>query len=74
MLAGSRHGSAVTFVKTYDGSNPNYRTAAYKGTLSDDGTEIEGRWIISGIWSGKFLMVRPPRKAVSVPSKAFERA
>ena len=73
-LSGSRQGGAVAFVKTYDGSNPNYRTVEYEGTLSDDGTEIEGRWIISRIWFGKFLMIRPAGMAESVSSKAYERA
>ena len=72
-LSGSRQGGAVAFVKTYDGSNPNYRTVEYEGTLSGDGTEIEGRWIISTIWCGKFLMTRPAGKAESVSRKAFER-
>jgi hypothetical protein len=57
-LAGTRQGSAVSFVKTYDGSNPNYRTVAYDGTVNGDATEIEGRWRIPGGWSGKFLMTR----------------
>jgi hypothetical protein len=73
-LLGSRHGGTVTFVKTYEGSNPNYQTVQYEGTLSGDGTEIEGRWIISRIWSGKFLMIRPPGKAESVSRKVFEHA
>jgi hypothetical protein len=73
-LSGSRHGSAVGFVKTYEGSNPNYRTVEYKGTLSGDGTEIEGRWIISKVWSGKFLMIRPAGRAESVSGKVFEHA
>jgi hypothetical protein len=73
-LSGSRHGGAVAFVKTYDGNNPNYRTVEYEGTLSGDGTEIEGRWIISRMWSGKFLMIRPAGKAESVSDKVFERA
>jgi hypothetical protein len=75
-LSGSRHGGAVAFVKTYDGDNPLYRPIAYEGTLSGDGTKIEGRWTISGILSGRFLMIRPARKAEaeSVSRKVFERA
>src|SRR6266404_5756643 len=73
-LSGSRHGDAVAFVKTYDGNNPYYRTIEYKGTLSGDGTAIEGRWIISRMWSGKFVMIRPARKAESVSRKVFEHA
>ena len=57
-LLGSRQDSAIAFVKTYDGANPHYGTVAYEGTLSPDETEIEGRWIVPGNWSGKFLMIR----------------
>ena len=73
-LSGSRQGNAVAFVKTYDGSNPHYRTVAYEGTLSGDGTEIEGRWSVPGNWSGKFLMIRAGGKQQAVRRKAFERA
>jgi len=73
-LDGSRNDSAVTFVKTYDGSNPHYTTVAYEGTLSRDGTEIEGRWLVPGNWSGKFLMIRSAGKQEAVGRKVFERA
>jgi hypothetical protein len=73
-LAGSRAGSAVAFIKTYDGANPNYRSVDYEGTLSSDGTEIEGRWVIHGVWSGKFLMIRSAGKAETVERKVTERA
>jgi hypothetical protein len=72
-LLGHRQDSAVTFLKTYDGANPHYGRVAYEGTLSADGTEIEGRWIVSGSWSGKFLMIRPAGKADAVQRKVFER-
>jgi hypothetical protein len=73
-LSGSRHGGAVAFVKTYNGGNPHYRPIDYEGILSGDGTEIEGRWSISRIFSGKFRMIQPARQAESVSSKAFEHA
>lgn len=73
-LIGRRHDSAVAFVKTYDGANPHYRTVAYEGTLSADGTEIEGRWTVPGSWSGKFLMIRSAGKAEAVARTVFERA
>jgi hypothetical protein len=57
-LVGGRHGSVVSFVKTYDGTNPDYRRVDYEGRLSGDATEIDGRWTIPGVWSGKFLMIR----------------
>jgi hypothetical protein len=58
-LNGSRHGSAVTFVKAYHGTNPSYRhPVVYDGAVNEDATEIEGRWTIPGNWSGRFLMTR----------------
>jgi hypothetical protein len=69
-LAGSRHGSAVRFVKTYDGSNPNYGTVVYEGIVNGDATEIEGRWRIPRSWSGKFLMIRSGEQ----PAEAEEHA
>jgi hypothetical protein len=73
-LAGSRQNNTVSFVKTYDGNNPFYHAVDYSGTLSPDGTEIEGRWHIPGVWSGKFLMIRPTGTAESIARKKFERA
>jgi hypothetical protein len=73
-LAGSRAGSAVEFRKTYDGKVPRYHVVDYAGTLNADATEVEGRWIIRGVWSGKFLMIRPERKEESVERKATQRA
>jgi hypothetical protein len=73
-LLGRRRDGAVAFVKTYDGANPHYRTVAYEGTLSPDGTEIEGRWTVPGNWSGKFLMIRSASKAEARARRVFERA
>jgi hypothetical protein len=73
-LEGHRQGSAVTFVKTYDGGRPHYGRVVYEGTLSADGTEIEGRWTVPGSWSGKFLMIRPAGKEQAVSRRAVERA
>jgi hypothetical protein len=72
-LVGSRQGSMVTFRKTYDGSQPDYRVVDYIGTLNAEATEIEGRWIILGVWSGKFLMIRPDGKAVSAEHEVSDR-
>jgi len=74
-LQGSRDGSAVTLVKTYDGAGPDYQSAvSYEGTLSADGTEIEGRWTIRRWWSGRFLMIRANGSAATIERKAFEPA
>jgi hypothetical protein len=58
VVSGSRHGTAVSFVKTYLGTSPYYGRIAYDGAVNDDATEIEGRWTIPGDWSGRFLMTR----------------
>ena len=63
-LMGSRSGSAVTFRKTYEVPNRRWGTVNYEGRLSADATEIEGRWSIPGVWSGKFMMIRPLREAL----------
>jgi hypothetical protein len=73
-LLGTRQVSTVTFVKTYDGAGRRYHPVHYDGTLSDDGTEIEGRWSIPGNWSGKFLMIRSAGRQEEVSRKVFERA
>ena len=62
-LMGSRAGSAVTFRKTYEAASLRYGTVNYEGRLNADATEIEGRWTIPGVWSGRFLMIRPQRTA-----------
>ena len=72
-LLGRRRGSAVAFVKTYEGANPHYGTVGYEGILSADETEIEGRWTVPGNWSGKFLMIRAAGKAEAVARTVFER-
>ena len=46
----------------------------YNGTLNGDGTEIEGRWSIRSVWSGKFLMIRSAGKEEAVARKAVQRA
>lgn len=67
-VAGSRDGSSVTFLKTYDGSNPAYTVVRYAGDLNGEATEIEGRWTVPGDWSGRFLMIRSGRS----PESAIE--
>jgi hypothetical protein len=73
-LVGRRHGSTVSFVKTYDGTNPDYRTVDYQGRLSGDATEIDGRWTILGVWSGKFLMIRARGVAETIARQERLRA
>ena len=64
-LVGTHQDGTVTFTKTYDRPDRHHRNPIfYNGALNSDGTEIEGRWLISARASGKFLMIRPaPRRA-----------
>ncbi len=73
-LLGSRRDCAVTFTKTYDQPDGLHRSPIlYEGALNGDGTEIEGRWTIVKVWSGKFLMIRSPGQEMKASRKAFER-
>ncbi len=65
---GSRSGAAVQFVKAYESGKPHRRPIFYEGQIDAEATEIEGRWRISGNWSGKFLMKRS-----RAPAEAVER-
>jgi hypothetical protein len=72
-VVGSRRDASVTFTKTYDSSDEFHQSPiVYEGVLNGDGTEIEGRWTIVKVWSGKFLMIRSPGKEVEVSRKAAE--
>jgi hypothetical protein len=73
-LLGSRQDSLVSFVKTYDAQDRGYGTVEYEGTLSADGSEIEGRWTVPRVWSGKFLMIRSASAAKARTRKLFEHA
>jgi hypothetical protein len=68
-LMGSRSGSAVSFRKTYEAAGPRFATVNYEGRLNADATEIEGRWSIPGVWSGKFMMIRPAREGLKEEHK-----
>jgi len=72
-LAGSRSGSAVSFVKRYEPPGYGYDTVNYEGSVNADATEIDGRWRVQGL-SGTFLMIRSgkPAEAVTAEEKAKE--
>jgi hypothetical protein len=73
-LLGSRHGNAISFVKTYAASaGPGYGRVQYEGLLNGDRTEIEGRWNIPGSGFGKFLLIRAAGKTATVEQKKSER-
>ena len=73
VIQGSKAGSSVTFTKTYDGSGGWDHTVEYDGNLSADGNEIEGEWKVPGAMSGRFLMIRPERKAVETDQRVAEK-
>lgn len=70
-LSGSRIECAVAFEKTYDHGIPHRHAIGYEGSVTDDGSEIEGRWVIPGQWSGRFLMIRSAPNAEAVVRKKF---
>jgi hypothetical protein len=73
-LLGTRSGSAISFVKTYERSaGPGYGRVDYEGTLNGGRTEIEGRWNIPGAGSGKFLLIRSTGKAATTKQKKSMR-
>jgi hypothetical protein len=73
-IAGARRDCAVTFTKRYDPPGPSTSSPIlYEGALNAEGTEIEGRWIIAQVWSGKFLMIRSAGQEAAVSRKAVER-
>ena len=74
MLSGRRVGSSVTFTKTYEGPERPNHSVEYEGTLTDDFLEIEGRWTITGVWAGRFLMIRSGGRSVEEAREVFERA
>ena len=57
-LQGRRTDREITFLKLYDGAFEDYDTVEYVGEVSDDGSEILGRWSIAGALSGDFMMIR----------------
>jgi hypothetical protein len=64
-LMGDRAARAVRFTKSYDIADADYTIVEYEGTLSSDGTEIDGRWTIPGNCSGTFLMIRSSQTEVA---------
>jgi hypothetical protein len=73
MLEGARDGRAVSFVKTYQDAGLIYAARVkYQGTLSSEATEIDGRWTIWKMYSGRFMMIRSAGKAAEVEQKQSE--
>ena len=74
-LVGTHQDGAVTFTKSYDQPDRFHRNPVfYNGALNRVGTEIEGRWVINRLASGKFVMIRPAPRRAKVAQTAFEKA
>lgn len=74
-LFGSRAATTIQFVKTYEQTEGGYGSdVRYEGTVTEDGTEIEGSWIIGTAWSGRFLMIRGTREPREIVRRKFTRA
>jgi hypothetical protein len=70
-VRGRRDGRVVSFLKIYE-TSPRTHRVRYDGTLSEDGTEIEGVWRVPGSWSGPFLMIRSSRLGQLVQLRVAE--
>ena len=57
IISGSREGSDIFFINTYDGASDAAHRVDYAGMVNAQGTEISGHWILSGT-SGTFTMTR----------------
>jgi hypothetical protein len=73
-LFGRRGNGAIVFVKTYDEGRPHAHPIYYDGVITDEGGEIEGRWSIPRMWSGRFVMIRSAPNAEIIARKIYERS
>ncbi len=64
-IQGKRSGRSVTWIKIYHRAFRLYDSVQYKGEVSADGQEIEGRWQIGVSAFGRFMMIRQAGKAVA---------
>ncbi len=71
MIDGARRALHVSFTKKYDGSDGWEHVVVYDGSVSSDGKEIDGRWILPEGITGHFLMVREGGKAQEIWVKKF---
>ena len=69
-LSGTRDGSSVMFVKTYEKVPRGGHSIIYQGTLDASGTRIDGTWKASARWSGPFVMNRSSGAKVEQEEKA----
>lgn len=61
IIEGLHHESAISFIKTYDGSGVQSHSVVYSGNVNATRDEIEGMWTIAverRNLTGRFLMIR----------------
>jgi hypothetical protein len=77
-LDGTRAQFQIDFTKTYDGTGGWSHCVKYSGTLSPDGTEIEGTWLVVEAdgrpFTGRFLMIRSSGATEAAVRRAYQAA
>jgi len=68
-VTGTRDGHLLNFNKQYDPAGPLAHSVAYRGRISDDGTEVTGEWRFSG-YHGSFVMNREIFRAEELDEEA----
>jgi hypothetical protein len=74
-VSGSVTGAGINFVKTYDGTGGVSHSVQYRGTISADGTSMNGAWNI-GSFSGRFSATGTNVAAATgclIPDKVFPK-
>lgn len=70
-IEGIRIGAAVTFTKFYQ-KGAYEHAVRYEGQADATLMRIDGAWIIPGVWSGTFFMVRDDDGATAEAEEAAE--
>ena len=71
-FSGTRQGSSVHFIKTYEKVPQGGHSIAYEGTVDESFTKITGTWKgerAGLLWSGPFLMNRADGRKAQVEKK-----
>jgi hypothetical protein len=69
LVAGSRDGAMVRWVKQYDGTGGHVHAINYAGQINTEGTEIVGGW--TQLWgTGRFVMEREKFDAAELEAEA----
>ena len=69
-IDGLKDGPGLRFTKFYDADVAGYDVVLYTGTANAEGTEINGRWSIPGVWEGCIIMTREPGKTANATRRA----